>query len=327
MPTSITALSVDAEDDVIVVTWELEGTDGPAVISVGPTALVSDHAIVTRAGPGARSARLEGLGPGRIYVSLGIEGTSPRVAAERRVRFSSPTNFRDLGGYPAAGGHTRWGVVYRADALHRMTEEDLMQYEALGIRSVYDLRGDAERLAYPDPVPSRQLSLISGTPPAVAEARAEVARPERQDGERVLAELYRGIVDTVPELLGELLGALAEPDALPALFHCTGGKDRTGIAAALLLDLLGVPRPAVLDDFELTSRFRLRQHQAESLRSLLSNGMAPEAAAGVLGTPRWAMAEALEHLDDHYGGAEAYLVGPGRLDARIVAELRRLLVA
>jgi protein-tyrosine phosphatase len=328
VPTSITALTVEAEDDSIVVTWDLDGAEEPVVISAGPTAVASEHDVVVRAEPGARSARLQGLGPGRIYVSLGVDGAPPRIAAERRVRFSFPTNFRDLGGYPAEGGHTRWGVLYRADALHRMDAEDLVRYRALGIRSVYDLRGDAERLAHPDPVPSRQLSLISGTPAAVTEARAEVdARRERQDGERVLAELYRGIVDNVPALLGELLGSLAEPDALPAVFHCTGGKDRTGIAAALLLDLLGVPRTVVLDDFELTSRFRLRHHQTESLRTLLSSGMAPEAAAGVLGTPRWAMAEALGHLDDRYGGAEAYLLGPGRLDPSTLAELRRLLVA
>jgi protein-tyrosine phosphatase len=218
-------------------------------------------------------------------------------------------------------------VLYRADALHQMSEEDRRSYEALGISTVYDLRGDAERLAHPDPVPSRHLSLIGGTPPAVLEVRQPIdSRRERRDGERVLAELYRGILDTVPALLGELLGSLARPGALPALFHCTGGKDRTGIAAALLLDLLGVPRPVVLDDFELTSHFRLRQHQTESLQSLLATGMAPEAAVGVLGTPRWAMAEALDHLDAHYGGAEAYLVDACGLDGPTVARLRRLLV-
>ena len=109
----------------------------------------------------------------------------------------------------------------------------------------------------------------------------------------MLREMYRGLLRNAGPTFGLLLGALAAPDGLPAVFHCTGGKDRTGMSAALLLELLGVPRSHVLDDYELTSRYRLRQHQTESYESLLAMGMGPEAAGAVLGAPRWAMAETL----------------------------------
>ncbi len=97
--------------------------------------------------------------------------------------------------------------------------------------------------------------------------------------------------------------------------------------AALLLELLGVDREDVLDDYELTSRYRLRHHQDESYDSLVRSGMGPEAAGAVLGTPRWAMAEALTALDEVYGGIDDYLVVRAGLAPATLDQLRRQLIA
>jgi protein-tyrosine phosphatase len=249
------------------------------------------------------------------------------VVAERRVPFDGVTNFRDLGGYPAAdGGRTRWGRVFRSDALHRFTPEDRRRYESLRLNAVYDLRGDLERERYPNPFPSVQLALLSRDASDTATPPERADRQDAAGGERMLREMYQGLLANGAAVFGHLLSALAEPGGLPAVFHCTGGKDRTGMSAALLLELLGVPRHLVLDDYELTSRFRLRMHQAESYENLLSMGMGPEAAGAVLGTPRWAMADTLEELDASYGGARAYLVGPAGMSAVTVDRLRALLL-
>jgi protein-tyrosine phosphatase len=128
-------------------------------------------------------------------------------------------------------------------------------------------------------------------------------------------------------VFGRLLAGLADPQRLPAVFHCTGGKDRTGVSAALLLEFLGVPRDDVLDDYELTARYRLREQQTESYESLLAMGMAPEAAAVVLAAPRWAMAETLRALDEDYGGAGAYLTERAGLQPATLAKLREQLVS
>jgi protein-tyrosine phosphatase len=98
------------------------------------------------------------------------------------------------------------------------------------------------------------------------------------------------------------------------------------MSAALLLELLGVDREQVLDDYALTSQFRRREHQAESYENLMAMGMPPEAAVGVLGAPRWAMAEALGELDDAYGGIEAYMTGAARVTPATLDRLRVLLV-
>src|SRR5262249_21326846 len=115
-------------------------------------------------------------------------------------------------------------------------------------------------------------------------------------------------------------------DGLPAAFHCHGGKDRTGVVAALLLDALGVDRDVVLDDYELTARYRRREHQESTFGRLLASGMSPEAAAGVLSSPRWAMARALDELDDRQGGIEASLTGPAGMAAADLQALRARLV-
>ena len=331
MTVIVSAATVDTDAGDLLVQWEITGApDAPVDIAIGPTPEAVDHAhVLTVDGP-QRQARLAGSGPGRHYVSIAPHGGGGAlVVAERRVVFEGVTNFRDLGGYPTSGGgRTRWGRVFRSDALHRLTADDLIRYEALGLHAVYDLRGDAEREQYPNPFPSLHLSLLAQVAQAVP--TAESARATALDagaGEKVLHGLYQGLLAHAGPLFGRLLSGLSDPEALPAVFHCTGGKDRTGISAALLLDFLGVARPLVLDDYELTARYRLLEHQTESYQNLLAMGMSPEAAAAVLGAPRWAMAEALDVLDQDYGGAESYLTGPAGMPASTLERLRELLVA
>jgi len=314
---------VESDGDALIVRWTVEGGGSAAVdISIGPGPEGLDHEHAMTVDGDAGTARIEGVGRGRHYVSVAPhEGGAALIVADRRVPFDGVTNFRDLGGYVTTGGRrTRWGRVFRSDALHRFTEQDRTLYESMGLRAVYDLRGEEERQRYPDPFPATWLALLSGVTsldevPANAEA-----------GERRLREMYIGMLANAAPLLGQLIGGLANPDALPAVFHCTGGKDRTGISAAVLLELLGVERQHVLDDYTLTSKYRLREHQEESYANLLAAGLPPEAAAGVLGAPRWVMAETLDVLDADYGGAEAYLTGPAGVPEPAVRRLRELLV-
>jgi len=113
---------------------------------------------------------------------------------------------------------------------------------------------------------------------------------------------------------------------VPAVVHCTGGKDRTGVVAALVLEAVGVPRETVLDDYELTAKYRRREHQTSSLQTLLASGLAPEAAGAVLGAPRWAMADALAWIDATHGGVDTYLSGPAGVDQDALGRLRAVLV-
>jgi protein-tyrosine phosphatase len=326
MDVAVTHVEVepDAEDGLLV-QWGLVG-DGPVDISVGPTPEAIDHAHSLRADGGVRSVRVRAPGPGRHYVSVAPHhGGSAVVGAERRLPFQGVTNFRDLGGYrTSSGGRTRWGQVFRADALHHLTTSDLVAFEGLGLRVVYDLRSPKERERQPNPVQSRELALLGPRPDGRRPDRSAFQR--KADGERLMHEQYVSMLATAGPRFGSLLSGLAEPDGLPAVFHCAAGKDRTGLTAALLLTALGVPRETVLDDYELTARCWTGERDRTTIEWLLESGMSQEAAEAVFEAPRWVMAATLEALDDEYGGIDAYLRGPAEMDGTTLDELRGALV-
>jgi protein-tyrosine phosphatase len=310
------------DDGGLVVRWAIDGA-ATVDVGVGTSPIALEHEVFESATT-STTVRLDGAGP-RRYISLKPADGVPVVVAERRVPFIGITNLRDLGGYTTAGGGvTRWGLVYRADALHKLTDDDLDTFHGLGVRTVYDLRGDVERSEFPGQVTSVHMSIVGRPRDAVAPPRSLDMTFE--DGEAMLRDIYVGSLEHSATQIGAILRGLAATDGVPALFHCHGGKDRTGIVAAVLLLALGVDRADVLDDYEATSRHRLIEHQQDSLANMLATGMSPEAAAAVLGTPRWAMAEAVAAIDDTYGGIDAYLTGPAGVPTSELTALRDRLI-
>jgi protein-tyrosine phosphatase len=306
---------------VLVVCWH---ADVPVDVSVGATPNAVEHKSHARSVP-AGSLRLETSLPRRAYVSLRPPDGPEVVVAERRVPFEGITNLRDLGGYlTVTGGATRWGRVFRADALHKLTSQDLDAFGELGVTTIFDLRGDVERDEFPGPVPSLHVSIV-GRPRDVDPAPPKPDMTARE-GEQMLRDVYVGALTHSSAEIGTILRGLADPDRTPAVFHCHGGKDRTGIVAAVLLLALGVDRDTVLDDYETTSRYRLPEDQHDSLANMLQAGISPEAAAGVLGTPRWAMAEAVDQLLGRRDGVDGFLLGPAGLQPGELAALRDHLV-
>lgn len=243
----------------------------------------------------------------------------------QRLPFEGVVNFRDLGGYPSLlGGTVRFGRVYRSDRLDRMTPADHDLYASLGIRTIYDLRRDEERSVAPDPFPNVHVCIISRL---VANGHPKLGEePRESEGADLLRLLYRGMLDHAGPDIGSVLRGIADPETSPVLFHCTAGKDRTGVIAALVLEWLGVARELVLDDFELTNAYRHEAVQRDSYERLIAEGVAPEAAAGLLSAPRWAMAETLAELDADFGGIEAFLRTRAGLDDDVLTALRTQLL-
>ncbi|HUE59770.1 MAG TPA: tyrosine-protein phosphatase, partial [Acidimicrobiales bacterium] len=291
MSSAVVSVEVQTDEDgSLMVEWQVEGEPAAVDIAAGPTPESVDHQHQITVGVEQTRCRLPATGPGRPYVSVSPHGGGPAVvSADRRVPFEGISNFRDLGGYRTLGGGTvKWGRVFRADALHGMSERDLRLYEGLGLRAVFDLRADSERTERPNPVPSRALAIL-GQVEEEGGAPATLPTAEAVDGERFLYELYARLILHSAAQIGDLLTALAGDDGLPAVFHCHAGKDRTGLVAAVLLDALGVHRELILDDYELTARYRRRTDQEPTFQKLIDYGLPPETAAGVLTTPRWAM--------------------------------------
>jgi protein-tyrosine phosphatase len=317
----------------LTVRWRLEG-EGAVEVAVGATPESIAHDRPVAVVDGDASVILDDLGPGRHYVSVAPSGGgSALIVAERLVSLEGSSNFRDLGGYPVAGGgRTRWGQVFRSDALHALTVEDLATVGRLGLRVVYDLRAEHERdrapsVPLPEDDPRRVALSIGGN----AGQSREITEWILEGGidaidDDFLVETYQQMAVRDAGTFAELLTGLTAPDGLPALFHCTAGKDRTGMTAALLLSVLGVDETTILDDYELSTTL-WTDRRVERMRPRFEEaGLDIARFRSLFAAPRVAMASLLARLHEQHGTVEQYLLDAGGIDPDVVPELRRLLV-
>jgi protein-tyrosine phosphatase len=258
------------------------------------------------------------------------------VQNDRLVPLDGALNFRDLGGYSASEGRSvRWGLVYRSDALHQLSDADLETIRAIALRAVYDLRKTHERDRQPTVIPAdhghRAVHLVVGDDPAELVNQPD-AIEQLLSGElgelddAYMANLYREMIDEGAAAFGRLLTHLTDDDGLPAVFHCAAGKDRTGIAAALLLTVLGVDRETVLDDYELSNVYRANK-RIEVLRPLFEErGVDIETVRAFLSARRPVLEATLAHVDEAYGSVEGYLTTAAGMSPATLERLREILL-
>jgi protein-tyrosine phosphatase len=232
------------------------------------------------------------------------------------------TNFRDLGGYTGQDGRTvRWRRLFRSDHLGHLTADDQAMLEPLGVAWVFDFRGEAERAPTPSRMPGAVTLGLPIEPTVVQSMQSIGARGELLTAETTVAlmkGLNRALVKRHAHRFAELFDHLLRAQA-PLVFHCTAGKDRTGLAAALILLALGVSREVVMQDYLLTNSVYKRP------AGLLSSW--PEAATAMLWTVQASYLEtALEVIDRDHGGVDAFLAGPMGLspDGRAALQARYL---
>lgn len=173
---------------------------------------------------------------------------------DRHIALSGGCNFRDLGGLPARdGGTVRWRRLYRSGVLDRLSDEDCMRIAGLGITAIVDLRTSSERQLRP----SRSIAGATTWERDYGSSNADHNRPLDHHApeklRRMMLSVYAGLLDEQAEGYRALLDRLATTSGA-VLFHCTGGKDRTGVGAALVLDLVGVDRAAIIEDYALTNQ-------------------------------------------------------------------------
>jgi protein-tyrosine phosphatase len=213
------------------------------------------------------------------------------------------SNFRDLGGYPGHGGRrVRWRRLFRSEHLGGLTASDHATLTALGLARVFDFRGVDERAATPNNLPGAQEHSLAIEPTVAQRMDAMQATGQPVTAEvmvSLMQELYRGLVGPQAHRYQALFGHLLDSDA-PLVFHCTAGKDRTGVAAALILLALGVPLDIVREDFLLTNRhYRRPAHAATG---------APADVLAVMWQVQPSFLEAaLEVVEREHGGIDRYL--------------------
>ncbi len=231
----------------------------------------------------------------------------------RRIDFEGSFNFRDLGGWQTEDGRTlRWNKLYRADSVHLLTERDVERaYEELGIRTLIDLRGDLEIQfggigALAELVVARFHAPFTSRPIDGSVAAAPVAD---RSPDAMVAQ-YLGILEHSSDLVVEAVRNLASDEALPAVFFCAAGKDRTGVLAAVVLGALGVRAEDIVADYVLTeesieaiiTRFAQSESAPPMYRDLPPSHFAPfaETMERVIGSVR-----------ERYGSFADYLTSNG----------------
>jgi protein-tyrosine phosphatase len=303
----ISHVNVVEADDELVVTWRGGSEEMSIFVSDDPNDAGTD--VFAPQAPGRASAPKQLARP---YVHLFEPSQGFVVAAERRLPMDGPSNFRDIGGYPTLdGAWTRWGQVFRSDGLDQLSDRDHELIGTLGITTVFDLRSDGEVEHAPDRLPNDVAHVHLPMSSDVAQGRSMLQRI--LDGDLVkfdeddMSAGYLRMLEGFPDYLAQMVTAVADGERV--LFHCTAGKDRTGITAMTLLGLAGVADAHILDDYEVSAHYRAHSSEGTSwfAAQIREAGYDPAEFEALWGSPRPAMRKTLVGMRDKWGDHETYV--------------------
>ncbi|RDI54301.1 tyrosine-protein phosphatase [Nocardia mexicana] len=262
--------------------------------------------------------------------------TAPAESGQQQSLGISAPNARDIGGYPTqhGGGKIRYGLVYRTDALDKLTAADQQRLASLNIGKALDLRSPNEVKANPDKLPASipysplpiwdpnndfylYVSNIVAGGPAVQQEKLG-------DGKAAdfMRTYYRWMI-TDPTARGQFATAIKEIAAAPGavLYHCTAGKDRTGWTTAILMSALGVPKGQIYKDY-LASNDYLAASNKATMDALVQRGLVtdPSLFDPILGVQRDYLDAAFDQAEQSYGSFDRFLsdglgVDGGTVDA------------
>jgi protein-tyrosine phosphatase len=340
-PLAAQALEAPAVDriapDRIVVRWS--GDDPVDVyVAARPDVAGGKARLLVRADRDGRYA-FERTDPARPYFILKDErdGSVARVA-ERLLPLERGSNFRDVGGYPAAGGkHVRWGMIYRTAATPMLTDADYRYVEGLKITADIDLRSVEERQVAPDTLPARTGARYFANDYPSSDIFPKMAGKTPQASQAALLELYRTWPTSLAPQFRALFQQLLRRDGAVS-YHCSAGQDRTGVATALVLSALGVPRDVILADYQLSTAERRPENEMPKLDPDRYPGN-PVAAlyvkaqsSGVVRKPQPLyddrgvafLQQTFDEIDARWGSVDNYLGAVLGVDRTDIARLRAI---
>ncbi|MFC0182215.1 protein-tyrosine phosphatase [Pseudarcicella hirudinis] len=242
---------------------------------------------------------------------------------KREVVLEGGSNFRDLGGYPTKGGHTvKWGKIYRSADVSKLTDKDLQVLSDRHIATVCDLRGPDEIKNSPDRLPqgTQWINLPAGSENIkLSQMSAMMSSKASRDSVMIatysktdhLKAKYKPMFDQLLLLNGD--------QAL--MFHCSAGKDRTGIGAALVLSALGVDKKVVMADYEATNVF-WKAGKERMQQMITQQGMDEKSVKALLGANPAYLENTFQAIEKQYGSMDKFLVTEMELTPEKLAALR-----
>ncbi len=239
----------------------------------------------------------------------------------RRIDAAGTFNMRDTGGYATANGETtRCGTLLRSDGLGALDDSGRQTLRALGVRTVIDLRTNFERENTPSQLDGLGANVLHRP---IFEHPIEPTDSTMQG--ITLAGLYATwITERAPELVGAVR-ELAKTDALPALVHCTGGKDRTGLVIALALSAVGVPDDVVAADYGATNLFLTEAAVQTMSGASTVSGVDKDRLMAMMASPPELLISTLRSLRETYGNVSEFLRAHG-MSGEEIGALREVLL-
>ncbi len=244
----------------------------------------------------------------RYYFEIVLNGTEKSTVSSREVAIEGQPNFRDLGGFVNKDGKSvKWGILFRAGELSRITENDKMLLQGMGLHMVIDFRYDEEINENPDILPGG-IEYLNIPVDEGSYSRAQMTQwlisNDSAAFDTLLIHANKAFVNDAQPKFSEFMSKLNEGKKI--VFHCTAGKDRTGFATALILSALDVDRQTIIEDY-LSSNYYNREMIQKTIDYVNSMGLNGEILLPVLIVKESYLEEAFHIIDNKYGGMDNYL--------------------
>jgi protein-tyrosine phosphatase len=277
----------------------------------------------------------------RMYFFLEPDQGRGREVSIRHIALEGNSNFRDIGGYETVDGRfVKWGLIYRTGILTYLTPADFAYLSQLDVRVVCDFRSHQEKEQDPEQwIPNSSASLIAL--PIGADNRKSSSASLQQfaqghpSTEQLRQRMLKAYSTFALQFSPEFAKVFAElrQEHLPLVYHCTGGKDRTGVFTALLLRVLGVPQQTILDDYLLTNKFLIlpddktpaSQKQRAQMESMMKT-FTPEQRQTLIDAAPEYLDAAFAAIEQRYGSFDDYRREALQLSDSDVSALRARLL-
>jgi len=252
------------------------------------------------------------------------------------ISFDALTNFRDIGGHHTLDGkRIKTGILFRSDELSRMTTQDIRRMNELHLKLICDLRTASEQKSKKSRMIKQGIEIKSFS---IQDRSHEythfefmkllVYNSETLNFEQMMKDMYHHMAFGSQDKIREIFCILSDARKVPALIHCTGGKDRTGFVTAIIQLFLGVHYESVMKDY-LYSNVRIgpRMKKVEKYIRLMSlYRLSPERIKPMLEVRRDYLEEVIKEILKKYGSIEEYLIKGCRIPERCLESLKQNLL-
>ena len=262
-------------------------------------------------------------------------------ATHREVvhHFEKLSNFRDVGGLKTQDGHTlKTGVLFRSDELSKLTDADVAKLQEFNIKLICDLRSPQEsQKKQPRVAPNSSIQVVNI--PLHEQATQDGSRKKLlsflfgKTGGDQFREFSRGYYQHIAfdqtARIREVITLLSKDENLPALIHCTAGKDRTGFLSAVIQLLVGVPYESVMEDYLRTNDYfgpRLEK-VIKVMRVMTLFQVSPDRMRLILMAHPEFLEEVHANIVKQFGSIETYLCEACEIDPNTLQKLKNQLLA